>query len=326
MQCIGNYQLTCLLGRGSSGEVFEAYNVLTKQKVAIKKVSIDDISIRLEIELMKKIHSKYIVEIYDVIQKDGYFFLIMEFAEGMTLLDYINTRPGPVEEYAAKRIIYQLLKCLDYLHNTEQIVHRDFKPENIMIDKELNIKVIDFGLSNQASNKSDKFTTACGSPFYAAPEIIRGEEYTYAVDIWSLGIVIYCLLYGVLPFYDENIKTLFKKILFANPSYYSYVSDEANDIIQKCLNKIPEKRVTLKELLENPWFGYQPTTLKQTKSTECFGQQPELYKKYCNTNPSVFKPMTDVKRRKFPISVIGNKRRTVQIKTLVLTRNTKLHA
>ena len=324
MYQIGQYQLTNLLGRGSSGEVFQAYNIKTKQKVAIKKVRNDDVTIHREIEILQQLHCPYIVQIYDVLEKEGFYYIVMEYAETMTLLDYINTRTGPIEEYLAKRIVYQLIKCLVYLHETAQIIHRDFKPENIMIDKELNIKVIDFGLSNKGSSEANKFSTACGSPFYAAPEIIKGEEYSYAADIWSLGVVIYCLIYGVLPFYDENLKSLFKKILYSDPSYYSYVSDQANDIIKKCLNKTPGQRATLQDLLKDPWIGCVPLKMKQAKSSECLGQEPQIYEKYCSTNPSIFKPIAEVKRRKFPVSVLNHKKRASQLKPLAISRNPKL--
>jgi len=138
------------------------------------------------------------------------------------------------------------------------IVHRDLKPENLLLDFDKGIKIVDFGLSNTYKN-GELLKTACGSPCYAAPEMIAGKKYNGTnVDIWSCGVILFALICGYLPFEDPNTSNLYKKILSADFQTPNYVSDDAKDIFDKILNTDPEKRLTIDEIRQHPWFKLVP--------------------------------------------------------------------
>lgn len=143
------------------------------------------------------------------------------------------------------------------------VVHRDLKPENMLIDFDKGIKLVDFGLSN--TYKSDELLkTACGSPCYAAPEMISGEKYKgTTVDVWSSGVVLFALLCGYLPFEDPETAELYKKILQADYELPEHISDEATDLIRRILTTDPDKRITIKDIKKHPWFNLVPNTLSE---------------------------------------------------------------
>jgi len=179
------------------------------------------------------------------------------------LFEYIIQR-GKLSEEESRKIFVQLLHGLKYLHE-RNIVHRDIKPENILLcDKNLTVKLADFGLAKIIGE--DSFTTSlCGTPSYVAPEILENQKnrkYSKAVDIWSLGVVLYICLCGFPPFSDElctedfpyNLSQQIKLGLFDYPTpYWSDISDEALDLIDRMLTVDPEQRITVQRILDHPW-------------------------------------------------------------------------
>lgn len=146
-------------------------------------------------------------------------------------------------------------------------MHRDLKPENMLIDFDKGIKLVDFGLSNTFKN-NETLNTACGSPCYAAPEMISGKPYNGTkVDIWSLGVVLFALLSGFLPFEDPDTGELYKKILSADYCLPEYVSADASDLIAKILTTDPDKRISISEIREHPWFNLVPDSLSAKPGT-----------------------------------------------------------
>ena len=138
-----------------------------------------------------------------------------------------------------------------------KIVHRDLKPENLLIDFDKGIKIVDFGLSN-TYKQGELLKTACGSPCYAAPEMIAGKRYEGTmVDIWSCGVILFALLAGYLPFEDPKTSNLYKKILEADFQVPSFISPEASDLINRILTTDPDKRITISEIKQHPWFNIQ---------------------------------------------------------------------
>jgi 5'-AMP-activated protein kinase catalytic alpha subunit len=138
------------------------------------------------------------------------------------------------------------------------IVHRDLKPENLLLDFDKGIKIVDFGLSNTYKT-GELLKTACGSPCYAAPEMIAGKKYNGTnVDIWSCGVILFALICGYLPFEDPNTSNLYKKILSADFTTPNYVSDDAKDLFHCILNTDPEKRYTIDQIRKHPWFNIVP--------------------------------------------------------------------
>jgi 5'-AMP-activated protein kinase, catalytic alpha subunit len=203
--------------------------------------------------------------------------LIMEYASGGELFDYI-VKHTYIKELQACKFFQQILSGVEYLSELN-IVHRDLKPENMLIDFDKGIKLVDFGLSNTFKH-NETLNTACGSPCYAAPEMISGKPYNGTkVDIWSLGVVLFALLSGFLPFEDPDTGELYKKILSADYQLPDYVSESATDLIAKILTTDPEKRISIPEIRSHPWFNLVPDTLSEKPGTmigmECppFDQQ-----------------------------------------------------
>lgn len=176
----------------------------------------------------------------------------MEYAPGGELFDYIVANKK-LKEKDACRYYQQILSGIEYLHKVN-IVHRDLKPENLLLDHEKNIKLVDFGLSNLYKN-SELLKTACGSPCYAAPEMIAGKRYVpLGVDIWSSGVILYAMVCGYLPFEDPNTSKLYKKILAGEFECPKFISNDAKDIIKGILTTEPEKRMTVAQIKNHPWF------------------------------------------------------------------------
>ncbi|CAG9312128.1 unnamed protein product [Blepharisma stoltei] len=177
----------------------------------------------------------------------------MEFANGGELFDYIvaNTR---IKEKEACRFFQQIVAGIEYIHKLN-VVHRDLKPENLLLDHNNNIKIVDFGLSN-TYKPGELLKTACGSPCYAAPEMIQGKKYVGSrVDIWSSGVILFAMICGYLPFEDPNTGQLYKKIIAGEYHSPKFISAEAKDILKGILNTDPDKRYTIEQIRQHPWFS-----------------------------------------------------------------------
>jgi carbon catabolite-derepressing protein kinase len=178
--------------------------------------------------------------------------MVLEYA-GNELFDYL-VKNGKMNEAKARRFFQQIVSAVEYCHR-HKIVHRDLKPENLLLDSDLNVKIADFGLSNIMTD-GNFLKTSCGSPNYAAPEVISGKLYAGPeVDVWSCGVILYVLLVGRLPFDDEFIPALFKKINAGN--YYTppYLSSGAKHLIHKMLKVNPVQRLTIQDIRADPWFN-----------------------------------------------------------------------
>ena len=178
--------------------------------------------------------------------------MVLEYAGG-ELFDYI-VQHGKMAEDSARRFFQQIICAVEYCHR-HKIVHRDLKPENLLLDEFLNVKIADFGLSNIMTD-GNFLKTSCGSPNYAAPEVISGKLYAGPeVDVWSCGVILYVLLVGRLPFDDEYIPTLFKKIAQGNYAVPNYLSSGAVNLIRKMLVVNPVHRITVQEIRQDRWFN-----------------------------------------------------------------------
>ncbi|OMJ71341.1 hypothetical protein SteCoe_30469 [Stentor coeruleus] len=193
-----------------------------------------------------------IISLYEIIETPKQLFLIMEYACGGELFDYIVAR-SKLKELQACIFFQQLLSGIEYLQKVG-VVHRDLKPENLLLDENNNIKIVDFGLSNMYKSE-ETLKTACGSPCYAAPEMIAGKRYYGSrVDVWSCGVILFAMLCGYLPFEDPNTSSLYKKILGGEYKCGSWVSPEAQDILRRILNTNPESRYTIELIRNHPWY------------------------------------------------------------------------
>jgi carbon catabolite-derepressing protein kinase len=188
---------------------------------------------------------------YTVIKTPTEIIMVLEFAGG-ELFDYI-VQNGKMREDEARRFFQQIICAVEYCHR-HKIVHRDLKPENLLLDDNLNVKIADFGLSNIMTD-GNFLKTSCGSPNYAAPEVINGKLYAGPeVDVWSCGVILYVLLVGRLPFDDEHIPSLFQKIAKGAYVTPSYMSSGAATLIKKCLAVNPVHRATIDDIRQDPWF------------------------------------------------------------------------
>lgn len=261
MHSVGPFLLGETIGRGSIGRVKLAVHKETGFKVAIKIIDKEKITevnphllqkIEREIVLMKLLKHRNILKLYEVYETSKYLFLILEYAEGGELFEYLVTRGGlPIDQ--SLDYFYQLITGLDYCHS-HFVYHRDLKPENLLLSANHKVlKIADFGLAAFEPELA-MCKTSCGSPHYASPEIIAGKKYDGSLsDVWSCGVILYSLVTGRLPFEDQNLPALLSKI--KKGKYFpvpQYVPEGIRDLIERCLVTDPAKRITLDEILAHP--------------------------------------------------------------------------
>ncbi|XP_026671095.1 uncharacterized protein LOC108627131 isoform X2 [Ceratina calcarata] len=255
------------LGQGTYGKVQLGINKETGQEVAIKTIKkckieteADLIRIRREIQIMSSVQHPNIIHIYEVFENREKMVLVMEYAAGGELYDYLSERKV-LTEHEARRIFRQIATAVFYCHK-HKICHRDLKLENILLDQVGNAKIADFGLSN-VFDEQRLLNTFCGSPLYASPEIVRGTPYHGPeVDCWSLGVLLYTLVYGAMPFDGSNFKRLVKQI--SQSDYFEPKrSSPASPLIKDMLTVCPGKRADIERICTHWWVneGYEQNCL-----------------------------------------------------------------
>lgn len=272
---IGKYQVIKTLGEGSFGKVKLAQHIQTGQRVALKIINRKTLAksdmqgrVEREISYLRLLRHPHIIKLYDVIKSRDEIIMVIEYA-GKELFDYIVQR-GKMLEDEARRFFQQIIAAVEYCHR-HKIVHRDLKPENLLLDDHLNVKIADFGLSNIMTD-GNFLKTSCGSPNYAAPEVISGKLYAGPeVDVWSSGVILYVMLCGRLPFDDEFIPALFRKISNGVYTLPNYLSEGAKRLLTRMLVVNPLNRITIHEIIEDEWFKQNiedyllPPDLSKTK-------------------------------------------------------------
>ncbi|XP_048378579.1 MAP/microtubule affinity-regulating kinase 4 isoform X1 [Stegostoma tigrinum] len=256
---IGNYRLLRTIGKGNFAKVKLARHILTSREVAIKiidKTQLNPTSLQKlfrEVRIMKCLNHPNIVKLFEVIETEKTLYLIMEYASGGEVFDYLVSH-GRMKEKEARAKFRQIVSAVQYCHQ-RNIVHRDLKAENLLLDGDCNIKIADFGFSNefQFGNKLDTF---CGSPPYAAPELFQGKKYDGPeVDIWSLGVILYTLVSGSLPFDGQNLKELRERVLRGKYRVPFYMSTDCENILKRFLVLNPAKRGTLEQIMKDKWIN-----------------------------------------------------------------------
>lgn len=273
IQCVGNYDIGATLGRGRFGKVKLATHVLTRQQVAIKIIRKNKLAendgftlIRREISILKRLKHPNIVCLHEVLETDKVLFLIMEYARGGEVLDFIVSHKK-LSEPKARHLFRQIVAAISHCHQ-HNIAHRDLKAENLLLDEHLNIKLIDFGLSNTFS-KNVLLKTPCGSPSYAAPEIIEKKDYNGPlIDIWSMGIILHVFVSGALPFKGSDLLSLFTAILACEFELPDYLSEDCKNLISRLLVKNPEERISMEEIKKHPWVVGEDGWQLPNKKTE----------------------------------------------------------
>ena len=258
MNRLNQYTFVKNIGEGSFGKVKLAKHKVTGQEVAMKtinrrKLISRDMAGRVEreIQYLQLLRHPHIIKLYTVITTKTDIYMVLEYVP-MELFDYI-VKHGRLGEAKARKLFQQIICAVEYCHR-HKIVHRDLKPENLLLDKNMNVKIADFGLSNIMTD-GNFLKTSCGSPNYAAPEVIGGKLYAGPeVDVWSCGVILYVFLVGRLPFDDEFIPALFKKIQAGSFHIPSQTPPGAVNLIRKCLQVHPVQRISIPEIREDEWF------------------------------------------------------------------------
>jgi len=219
--------------------------------------------INREIKILKQVHHPNVVQLYEIIETEKELYLIMEYVYGGELFDYIVSHQR-LKEKVASKLFQEMVAALNYIHSVG-ICHRDLKPENILLCYDKSIKIVDFGLSNMYK-QGDLLKTACGSPCYAAPEMIAGQKYCgLKSDLWSAGVVLYAMLSGFLPYEDQKTSNLYKKIMSADYTMPKFLSAEAQSMIDMLFQADPDKRINIQEIRQHPFY------LLHTPETASFG-------------------------------------------------------
>ncbi|XP_030807389.1 hormonally up-regulated neu tumor-associated kinase isoform X1 [Camarhynchus parvulus] len=263
---VGSYLIGRKLGEGSFAKVREGLHVVTGEKVAVKvidkkrakKDTYVTKNLRREGQIQQMIRHPNIAQLLDILETENSYYLVMELCPGGNLMHKIYEKKR-LEEHEARKYIRQLILAVEHLHRAG-VVHRDLKIENLLLDEDNNIKLIDFGLSNCAGilGYSDPFSTQCGSPAYAAPELLARKKYGPKIDVWSIGVNMYAMLTGTLPFTVEpfSLRALYQKMVDKemNP-FPTQLSSAAINFLRSLLEPDPAKRPNIQQALANRWLN-----------------------------------------------------------------------
>ncbi|KAM5331004.1 maternal embryonic leucine zipper kinase isoform 1-T4 [Glossophaga mutica] len=252
------YELYETIGTGGFAKVKLARHILTGEMVAIKIMDKNALGsdlprIKTEIDALKNLRHQHICQLYHVLETANKIFIVLEYCPGGELFDYIISQDRLLEEEA--RVVFrQIVSAVAYVHS-QGYAHRDLKPENLLFDEYHKVKLIDFGLCGKPKgNKDYHLQTCCGSLAYAAPELIQGKSYLGSeADVWSMGILLYVLMCGFLPFDDDNVMVLYKKIMRGKYEIPKWLSPSSILLLQQMLQVDPKKRISVKNLLNHPW-------------------------------------------------------------------------
>mmetsp|Transcript_12544 Transcript_12544/g.31693 ORF Transcript_12544/g.31693 Transcript_12544/m.31693 type:complete len:437 (+) Transcript_12544:48-1358(+) len=260
---VGPYILSDVLGQGAFGKVMLGTHKDTKKEYAVKildkaQIKQQDLTpnVKREIAIMKALNHRNIVNLRDVLNSPKKLYIVMDLVRGGEILGLIERRGG-LDEKIARRYFQQLVDGVEYCHR-RGIYHRDIKPENLLVDQDGTLKITDFGVSSMKPGATDQLLfTSVGTPFYAAPELLGETKSGYQgskVDAWSIGVILFLLLTGELPFHDDNMTKLYKLIQQARPTYPAKFPAAAKDLCSIMLVRDPEKRADLSSVRKHPWF------------------------------------------------------------------------
>ncbi|KZL80966.1 camk camkl protein kinase [Colletotrichum incanum] len=255
LSSVGNYTLGRLIGKGSFGKVYLATHKLTNgSKVVLKSANKGDSNLAREIHHHRQFVHPHIARLYEVIVTENLVWLVLEYCAGDELYNYLLEH-GPLPVHKVQKIFAQLVGAVAYVHQ-QSCVHRDLKLENILFDKHENVKLVDFGFTREYEGKSNYLQTFCGTICYSAPEMLKGEKYAgEKVDVWSLGVILYALLCGELPFDDDDDSVTRTKILNEEPKFPDHLPPAAIPLIKSLLSKRPLLRPSLPDILTNPFLA-----------------------------------------------------------------------
>ncbi|XP_074030673.1 MAP/microtubule affinity-regulating kinase 3-like [Leptinotarsa decemlineata] len=264
---IGKYKLLKTIGKGAFAEVMLAKHVLTGEEVAIKIFDKTQLEPGLlqglyrEAKIMKMLDHPNIVKLFQVIETATNFYLVMEYASGGSMYDYL-ARQGRMNENVARAKFRQIVSAVRYLHQ-KKIVHRDLKDGNILLDSEMNIKIADFGYSQQFTSKT-KLKAFCGTLRYAAPEVLLCRKYGPKADVWSLGVVLYRIVSNALPFDSSILPVLREQMVRGEYEVPFFLTSDCVNLLKKLLVLDPTRRAGLDTVAKDKWMnqGYESDDIK----------------------------------------------------------------
>ncbi|GAB2301215.1 CBL-interacting serine/threonine-protein kinase 12 [Dionaea muscipula] len=258
---LGRFEVGKLLGHGTFAKVYQAKNIHSNEAVAIKVLDKEKIlksglmaHIKREISILRRVRHPNIVQLFEIMATKSKIYFVMEFVRGGELFNKVAK--GRLKEEVARRYFQQLISAVGFCH-ARGVYHRDLKPENLLLDENGDLKVSDFGLSavSDQIRQDGLFHTFCGTPAYVAPEVLARKGYDASkVDIWSCGVILFVLMAGYLPFNDQNIMAMYRKIYKGEFRCPRWFSPELARLLQRLLDTNPETRMTIPEIMENRWF------------------------------------------------------------------------
>uniref|UniRef100_A0A673K920 non-specific serine/threonine protein kinase n=1 Tax=Sinocyclocheilus rhinocerous TaxID=307959 RepID=A0A673K920_9TELE len=267
---VGFYEIIRTLGKGNFAVVKLARHKVTKTQVAIKIIDKTRLNsanlekIYREVQIMKLLKHPHIIKLYQVMETKDMLYIVTEYAKNGEMFDYLTSN-GRMSENEARKKFWQILTAVDYCHR-HHIVHRDLKTENLLLDANMNIKLADFGFGN-FYNAGEPLSTWCGSPPYAAPEVFEGKEYEGPqLDIWSLGVVLYVLVCGSLPFDGDSLPALRQRVTEGRFRIPFFMSQDCENLIRKMLVVDPAKRISVAQIKQHSWMLADPSAPHQTLS------------------------------------------------------------
>ncbi|XP_063804837.1 serine/threonine-protein kinase SIK1-like [Pseudophryne corroboree] len=272
---VGFYDIEGTLGKGNFAVVKLARHRVTNTQVAIKiidKTRLDRANLEKvyrEVQIMKRLRHPHVIRLYQVMETRDMIYIVTEYAKNGELFDYMTVR-GRLSEEEARDKFLQILSAVVYCHS-QNIVHRDLKTENLLLDENMDIKLADFGFGNFYM-EGRPLNTWCGSPPYAAPEVFQGKEYEGPLlDVWSLGVVLYVLLCGSFPFDGPNLPTMRQRVLEGRFRIPYYMSQDCESLLRRMLAVDPGKRLSVAQIRQHRWFqGVSPQTpLQNPLPTPC---------------------------------------------------------
>ncbi|XP_068173401.1 serine/threonine-protein kinase SIK2 isoform X2 [Antennarius striatus] len=256
---VGFYDIERTLGKGNFAVVKLARHRITKTEVAIKiidKTQLDAVNLEKiyrEVQIMKMLDHPHIIKLYQVMETKNMLYLVTEYAKNGEIFDYL-AKHGRLSELEARRKFWQILSAVEYCHN-RNIVHRDLKAENLLLDGHMNIKIADFGFGN-FFQPGEPLATWCGSPPYAAPEVFEGQQYEGPqLDIWSMGVVLYVLVCGALPFDGPSLPVLRQRVLEGRFRIPYFMTEDCEHLIRRMLVLDPSKRLSVAQIKEHKWMA-----------------------------------------------------------------------
>ncbi|XP_060928827.1 serine/threonine-protein kinase SIK2 isoform X2 [Limanda limanda] len=274
---VGFYDIERTLGKGNFAVVKLARHRITKTEVAIKiidKTQLDAVNLEKiyrEVQIMKMLDHPHIIKLYQVMETKNMLYLVTEYAKNGEIFDYL-AKHGRLSEPEARRKFWQILSAVEYCHN-RNIVHRDLKAENLLLDGHMNIKIADFGFGN-FFQPGEPLATWCGSPPYAAPEVFEGQQYEGPqLDIWSMGVVLYVLVCGALPFDGPTLPVLRQRVLEGRFRIPYFMTEDCEHLIRRMLVLDPSKRLSVAQIKEHKWMALdipvqRPVLYQQPLSAE----------------------------------------------------------